>query len=98
MLFPAIGDVEVVVLEEEALAGVPGGEGEPEPITAIDEDARGTEAVAVSLDVDLAGLGPATVALANQAGSTAPEIRINNAASRRGVWIPFARGPPTRPC
>src|ERR1035438_4992434 len=46
------GDVKIVILEEETLACIAGRKSEPQAIPAIGLDARGTESVAIGLDMD----------------------------------------------
>ena len=51
------GDVKIIVLEEKTLAGIAGRKGKPQAIPAIGPDARGTEPVAIGLDMDVPRLG-----------------------------------------
>ena len=45
--------MKIVVLEEETLAGIAGRKGKPQAIPAIGLNARGTETVAIGLDMDI---------------------------------------------
>ena len=47
------GYVQVVILEEEALAGIAGGKRQPQAVPAVRLDPRGAEAVAIRFDVNV---------------------------------------------
>ena len=49
--------MKIVILEEEALAGIAGRKGKPQTIPAIGLDARGAETVTIGLDMDIPRLG-----------------------------------------
>ena len=45
--------MKIIILEEKTLAGITGRESQPQAISAIGLDPRGTETVAIGLDMDI---------------------------------------------
>ena len=87
------GDVKIVILEEEALARIARRKGKPQAIPAIGLDPRGTETVAIRLDVDVPRFG----ALRCHGGKPGGEGRPGNQNQQRrqppGRWTCRPRDP-----